>query len=68
MTGSISFIPYITAVILAPDIYAVLAQSSLRGAIAQLSRDRSLQKFVFNASQLAITYGCASLRIARSGA
>jgi len=57
MTGSISFIPYITAVILAPDIYAVFAVVAC-GAIAQLSRDRSLQKFVFNCSQLAITYGC----------
>jgi putative nucleotidyltransferase with HDIG domain len=58
VTGSISFIPYITAVILAPDLYAVLAVVT-SGAIAQLSRDRSLQKFVFNCSQLAVTYGCA---------
>src|SRR4051812_27158695 len=58
MTGSISFIPYITAVILAPDVYAVAAVVTC-GAIAQLSRDRSLQKFVFNCSQLAITYGGA---------
>ena len=58
VTGSISFIPYITAVTLAPDsgsLGAIVAT----GAIAQLSRERSAQKLVFNASQLALTYGAA---------
>jgi putative nucleotidyltransferase with HDIG domain len=60
VTGSISFIPYITAVTLAPDsgsLGAIVAT----GAIAQLSRERSAQKLVFNASQLALTYGAAIL-------
>jgi putative nucleotidyltransferase with HDIG domain len=60
VTGSISFIPYITAVLLAPDIYAVAAVVT-SGAVAQLSRDRSIQKFVFNCSQLAVSYGCGVL-------
>jgi putative nucleotidyltransferase with HDIG domain len=58
VTGSISFIPYITAVTLAPDsgsLGAIVAT----GAIAQLSRERSAQKLIFNASQLALTYGAA---------
>jgi putative nucleotidyltransferase with HDIG domain len=58
VTGSISFIPYVTAVLLAPNAYAVLAVVG-SGAIAQLSRDRSAQKLVFNCSQLAVTYSVA---------
>jgi putative nucleotidyltransferase with HDIG domain len=58
VTGSISFIPYVTAVLLAPNAYAVLAVVG-SGAIAQLSRDRSAQKLVFNCSQLAVTYSIA---------
>jgi putative nucleotidyltransferase with HDIG domain len=58
VTGSISFIPYITAVALAPDIGSLCA-IVLTGGIAQLSRERSAQKLLFNASQLALTYGMA---------
>jgi putative nucleotidyltransferase with HDIG domain len=58
VTGSISFIPYITAVTLAPDIGSVCA-IVLTGGVAQLSRERSAQKLLFNASQLALTYGMA---------
>jgi putative nucleotidyltransferase with HDIG domain len=60
VTGSISFIPYITAVTLAPDSGS-LGAIVVTGAIAQLSRERSAQKLVFNASQLALTYGAAIL-------
>jgi len=60
VTGSISFIPYVTAVLLAPNAYAVLAVVG-SGAIAQLSRDRSAQKLIFNCSQLAVTYSVAIL-------
>jgi putative nucleotidyltransferase with HDIG domain len=58
VTGSISFIPYVTAITLAPDAGA-LGAIVLTGAIAQLSRERSAQKLLFNASQLAVTYGTA---------
>ena len=60
VTGSISFIPYITAITLAPDFASVCAIVTT-GAIAQLSRERSAQKLLFNASQLAITYSSAIL-------
>lgn len=60
VTGSISFIPYVTAVILAPDAAALLAIVSV-GAIAQLSRERNAQKLIFNSSQLVVTYGSAIL-------
>jgi len=60
VTGSISFIPYITAVTLAPDSGS-LGAIVVTGAIAQLSRERSAQKLIFNASQLALTYGAAIL-------
>jgi putative nucleotidyltransferase with HDIG domain len=58
MTGSISFIPYITALLLAPDAFAVLA-IAVAGAIANLSRDKRALKLIFNCSQLALTYGIA---------
>jgi putative nucleotidyltransferase with HDIG domain len=58
MTGSISFIPYITALLLAPDAYAVVA-IVVAGAIAALSRDKRPLKLIFNCSQLAVTYGLA---------
>lgn len=58
MTGSISFIPYVTALLLAPDAYAVLA-IVIAGAIANLARDKRTLKIVFNCSQLALTYGIA---------
>jgi putative nucleotidyltransferase with HDIG domain len=58
VTASISFIPYVTAVVLAPDASA-LATIVVSGAIAHLSRDRTPLKFVFNCSQQVITYGTA---------
>lgn len=60
MTGSISFIPYITALLLVPDAYAVVA-IVIAGAIAALSRDKRILKLIFNCSQLAVTYGTAIL-------
>jgi putative nucleotidyltransferase with HDIG domain len=58
MTGSISFIPYITALLLVPDVSAVLA-IVVAGAVAALSRDKRVLKLVFNCAQLAVTYGIA---------
>jgi putative nucleotidyltransferase with HDIG domain len=58
VTASISFIPYVTAVLLAPDAYALLAIISA-GGIAQLSRDRTALKLIFNCSQQVLTYGGA---------
>jgi putative nucleotidyltransferase with HDIG domain len=58
VTASISFIPYVTAVLLAPDASALVSIVSA-GAIAHLSRDRTTLKFIFNCSQQLITYGLA---------
>ena len=58
VTGTISFIPYVTAVVLAPD-FASLTTIVVTGGIAQLSRERNAQKLIFNASQLVIAYGAA---------
>jgi len=56
--GSLSFIPYVTAILLAPDFSALVAISGA-GVIAQISKQRSAQKFIFNCSQLVLTYGSA---------
>jgi putative nucleotidyltransferase with HDIG domain len=58
VTASISFIPYVTAVLLAPDAYALLAIVGA-GGVAQLSRDRTAVKLIFNCSQQVLTYGGA---------
>jgi putative nucleotidyltransferase with HDIG domain len=58
VTGTISFIPYVTAVVLAPD-FASLTTIVVTGGIAQLSRERNAQKLIFNASQLVLAYGAA---------
>jgi putative nucleotidyltransferase with HDIG domain len=56
--GSISFIPYVTTLLLVPNASALVAIVGA-GAIAELSRQRNLQKFLFNCAQQALTYGLA---------
>lgn len=58
--GSISFIPYIATILLAPNFYA-LVSIVIAGAIAQLARHKDAMKFVFNCAQQTITYGSAIL-------
>lgn len=56
--GSISFIPYLTIVLLVPNFAALVAVVSA-GAIAELSRKRNALKFLFNCGQQVLTYGAA---------
>jgi len=56
--GRRALIPYVTAVVLAPD-FASLTTIVVTGGIAQLSRERNAQKLIFNASQLVLAYGAA---------
>jgi putative nucleotidyltransferase with HDIG domain len=56
--GSISFIPYMTAVMLVPNVSALAAIVSTR-VIVELARRRGGLKFVFNTAQLLLTYAIA---------
>ncbi len=57
-TGSISFIPYMTAVLLVPN-FAALAAIGLANAIAEIAKRRGVIKFAFNTAQLIVTYAIA---------
>ena len=56
--GSISFIPYMTAVVLVPNVAALFAIVGAR-AIVELARRRPAVKFFFNTGQLLLTYAIA---------
>src|SRR5690349_1498748 len=58
VVGSIAFIPYVTTVLLSPNALGLAAIVG-SGAIAKLSRQRNVQKFVFNCAQQTLAYGCA---------
>jgi putative nucleotidyltransferase with HDIG domain len=58
--GSISFIPYMTAVVLVPNVSALLAIVGAR-AIVEFARRREAVKFFFNTGQLLLTYALAVL-------
>ena len=57
-SGSISFIPYMTAVLLVPN-FAALAAVLGAHVIAELAKRRDSRKFVFNAAQLLLAYAIA---------
>ena len=57
-TASISFIPYVTTVLLIPDFSALVAVVGA-SAVAQLSRKKGATKFFFNSAQQVLTYGGA---------
>lgn len=57
-TGSISFIPYMTAVLLVPNFAALGAIVGSRAAI-DIVRRRDPLKFTFNIAQLLLTYSIA---------
>ena len=56
--GSISFIPYMTTVLLVPNASGLIAILSAR-AIAGATRKLEPLKFIFNCSQLLLSYGVA---------
>ena len=56
--GSISFIPYMTAVVLVPNAAALLAIVGAR-AIVEFARRRPAVKFFFNTGQVLLTYALA---------
>jgi putative nucleotidyltransferase with HDIG domain len=58
--ASISFVPYITTILLAPDSSALLAIGGA-GLLAQLSKQRNALKFLFNCSQQVLSYAAALL-------
>jgi putative nucleotidyltransferase with HDIG domain len=58
VVGSIAFIPYVTTVLLSPNALGLAAIVG-SGAIAKLSRQRNIQKFIFNCAQQTLAYGCA---------
>lgn len=58
--GSISFIPYMTAVVLVPNVSALVAIVGAR-AIVEFARRREAVKFFFNTGQLLLTYALAIL-------
>lgn len=66
VVGSIAFIPYVTTVLLSPNALG-LAAIVASGAIAKLSRQRNIQKFIFNCAQQTLAYGCAILVYQYSG-
>jgi putative nucleotidyltransferase with HDIG domain len=57
--GSISFIPYMTAVLLVPNFAALGAIVGSRAAI-EIARRRSIIKITFNTAQLLLTYSVAT--------
>jgi putative nucleotidyltransferase with HDIG domain len=56
--GTLSFIPYMTAVVLVPNVSALAAIVGAR-SIAEYARAKGGLKFVFNLSQLVLTYALA---------
>jgi putative nucleotidyltransferase with HDIG domain len=59
-TGAMSFIPYMTAVLLMPNASAIIAIGSAR-AVAEVAKRKGGTKFVFNISQLVVSYAIAIL-------
>jgi putative nucleotidyltransferase with HDIG domain len=57
-TSSISFVPYLTTLLLVPNFSALVAVVGA-GSIAQLSKRNPAVKRLFNCCQLAVAYGCA---------
>src|SRR3982074_1422273 len=58
--GSISFIPFMTAVVLVPNTGALMAIVGAR-AVAEFGRRRPPLKFFFNIGQVLLTYALAIL-------
>jgi putative nucleotidyltransferase with HDIG domain len=58
--GSLSFIPFMTAVVLVPNVAALLAIVGAR-VIVELARRRPALKFFFNTGQVLLTYALAIL-------
>src|SRR5215218_9465785 len=58
--GSISFIPYMTALMLAPNFSALVAVGGAN-AIAEIAKRRGGLKVLFNSAQLVVSYGLAIL-------
>lgn len=56
--GSISFIPYMTAIALVPNFAALMAVAGANG-LAALARRRGGQKEIFNFAQLLLSYAIA---------
>jgi putative nucleotidyltransferase with HDIG domain len=56
--GSISFIPYLTTVLLVPNFSALLAISGAR-MVVDVASKKGLQKTAFNVAQLTIAYAIA---------
>lgn len=59
-SGSISFIPYISTVLLVPNASAVLAICTVH-AIGDVARKRKLEKVLFNTAQIVIAYSAGVL-------
>jgi putative nucleotidyltransferase with HDIG domain len=57
-SGSISFIPYMTTVLLVPNSAALLVIIISR-SVVDLSRRRGFEKYLFNCAQLLLAYGLA---------
>jgi putative nucleotidyltransferase with HDIG domain len=57
-TGSISFIPFMTAVVLVPNAAALAAIVCVR-AVVELARRKPVMKFFFNTGQVMLTYAVA---------
>ena len=57
-SGSISFIPYMTTVLLVPNAMALVVVLLAR-TISEAARKTGLQKLIFNCSQLLLAYGLA---------
>jgi putative nucleotidyltransferase with HDIG domain len=64
--SSISFIPYLSTILLVPN-FSALATIVLTASIAELSRRREGLKAVFNVCQLALAYGIALLIYCKLG-
>jgi putative nucleotidyltransferase with HDIG domain len=57
-TGSISFIPYIAAFVLVPNVAALVAIGATN-SLADIAKRRGSQKVLFNSAQLVISYALA---------
>jgi uncharacterized domain HDIG len=57
-SGAMSFVPYMTAVLLMPNASALIAIGSAR-IVTQLARRKGVANFVFNLSQLLVSYSFA---------
>ena len=57
-SGSISFIPYMTAVLIVPNFAALLAISTAR-VIGEIAKKKEARKAIFNVAQLTLAYSLA---------